>query len=116
VQVSGNGDEMKDKDKGVNIGKGLTSFRGKIGWFSADIPCRFTVNVEAKDNTIFGGLTDLPDSNDPSTSPAAASGSLSPSVYSPWDVNRLETRAYVERRGERGGEKKYGPRSPYCGP
>ena len=41
---------MKDKDKGMIIGKGLTSFHGKIGWFSEDIPCRFTVIVEAKDN------------------------------------------------------------------
>jgi hypothetical protein len=42
--------ELKDKDNGKIIGKGLTSFRGKVGWFSADIPCRFTLIVEAKDN------------------------------------------------------------------
>jgi hypothetical protein len=42
--------ELKDKDNGKVIGKGLTSFRGKVGWFSADIPCRFTLIVEAKDN------------------------------------------------------------------
>ncbi len=42
--------ELKDKDNGKVIGKGLTSIRGKIGWFSADIPCRFTLIVEAKDN------------------------------------------------------------------
>ncbi len=42
--------ELKDRDNGKIIGKGLTSFRGKVGWFSADIPCRFTLIVEAKDN------------------------------------------------------------------
>jgi len=42
--------ELKDKDNGKVIGKGLTSFRGKVGWFSADIPCRFTLILEAKDN------------------------------------------------------------------
>lgn len=42
--------ELKDKENGKVIGKGLTSFRGKVGWFSADVPCRFTLIVEAKDN------------------------------------------------------------------
>ena len=42
--------ELKDKENGKIIGKGLTFFSGKIGWFSADIPCRFTLIVEAKDN------------------------------------------------------------------
>ena len=42
--------ELKDKDNGKIIGKGITMFRGKIGWFSANIPCRFTLLVEAKDN------------------------------------------------------------------
>jgi len=39
------------------------------------------------------------------TPPAAASGSLSPSVYPPWDGNQLETRTYVGCREEGvGGE------------
>jgi hypothetical protein len=42
--------ELKDKENGKIIGKGITFFRGKIGWFSADIPCRFTMIIEAKDN------------------------------------------------------------------
>lgn len=42
--------ELKDKEDGKIIGKGITFFRGKIGWFSADIPCRFTMIIEAKDN------------------------------------------------------------------
>jgi len=42
--------ELKDKDNGKIIGKGITYFKGKIGWFSADIPCRFTLILEAKDN------------------------------------------------------------------
>jgi hypothetical protein len=42
--------ELKDKDNGKIIGKGIIGFRGKIGWFSANIPCRFTLIVEAKDN------------------------------------------------------------------
>jgi len=42
--------ELKDKDNGKIIGKGITFFKGKIGWFSANIPCRFTLIVEAKDN------------------------------------------------------------------
>ena len=42
--------ELKDKDNGKIIGKGIVTFKGKIGWFSANIPCRFTLIVEAKDN------------------------------------------------------------------
>lgn len=42
--------ELKDKENGKIIGKGITSFRGKTGWFSANTPCRFTLIVEAKDN------------------------------------------------------------------
>jgi len=41
--------EIKDKDNGKIIGKGITTFKGKIGWFSADIPCRFTLVIEARD-------------------------------------------------------------------
>ena len=43
--------ELKDKENGKIIGKGVTTFNGKIGWFSATIPCRFTLFIEAKDNT-----------------------------------------------------------------
>jgi hypothetical protein len=42
--------EIKDKENGKIISKGIVRFKGKIGWFSADIPCRFTLTVEAKDN------------------------------------------------------------------
>lgn len=42
--------EIKDKDNGKIIGKGITMFKGKIGWFSANIPCRFSLIIEAKDN------------------------------------------------------------------
>ena len=42
--------ELKDKDNGKIIGKGITSFRGKIGIGSANVLCRFTLTVEAKDN------------------------------------------------------------------
>jgi len=42
--------ELKDKDNGKIIGKGITTFKGKIGWFSSIIPCRFTLIIEAKDN------------------------------------------------------------------
>jgi len=42
--------ELKDKDKGVIIGKGITRFRGKVGVGSTDVLCRFTLIVEAKDN------------------------------------------------------------------
>jgi hypothetical protein len=42
--------ELKDKDNGKIIGKGITSFRGKIGIGSTNVLCRFTLTVEAKDN------------------------------------------------------------------
>jgi ethanolamine ammonia-lyase large subunit len=42
--------ELKDKDNGKIIGKGITSFRGKIGIGSTNVLCRFTLIVEAKDN------------------------------------------------------------------
>jgi len=54
--------ELTDKDNGKIIGKGLTIFKGKIGWFSANIPCRFTLVVEAKDNkyrTTYNNLVGL---------------------------------------------------------
>jgi len=54
--------ELKDKDSGKIIGKGITTFKGKIGWFSANIPCRFTLIVEAKDNkyrTTYNNLVGL---------------------------------------------------------
>jgi hypothetical protein len=51
--------ELKDKEKGMIIGKGITSFRGKIGWFSANLPCRFTLIVEAKDNKYRTTFTNL---------------------------------------------------------
>ena len=54
--------EIKDKDNGKIIGKGITTFKGKIGWFSANIPCRFTLIVEAKDNkyrTTYNNLVGL---------------------------------------------------------
>ena len=54
--------ELKDKDNGKIIGKGITMFSGKIGWFSAKIPCRFTLMVEAKDNkyrTTYNNLVGL---------------------------------------------------------
>ena len=54
--------ELKDKDNGKIIGKGITTFNGKIGWFSANIPCRFTLIVEAKDNkyrTTYNNLVGL---------------------------------------------------------
>ncbi len=41
--------EINDKENGKIIGKGIVIFKGKIGWFSADIPCRFTLVVEARD-------------------------------------------------------------------
>jgi len=37
--------ELQDKDNGKIIGKGITTFKGKIGWFSANIPCRFTLII-----------------------------------------------------------------------
>ena len=54
--------ELQDKDNGKIIGKGITTFKGKIGWFSANIPCRFTLIVEAKDNkyrTTYNNLVGL---------------------------------------------------------
>jgi hypothetical protein len=42
--------ELKDKDNGRIVGKGITIFKGKIGWFSSNIPCRFTMVIEVKDN------------------------------------------------------------------
>jgi hypothetical protein len=54
--------ELKDKENGKIIGKGITTFKGKIGWFSAQIPCRFTLTVEAKDNkyrTTYNNLVGL---------------------------------------------------------
>jgi hypothetical protein len=42
--------ELKDKDNGKIIGKGITSFRGKVGIGSTNVLCRFTLTVEAKDN------------------------------------------------------------------
>ena len=54
--------EIKDKENGKIIGKGITMFKGKIGWFSADIPCRFTLILEAKDNkyrTTYNNLVGL---------------------------------------------------------
>jgi hypothetical protein len=42
--------EHKDKDNGKIIGKGMTSFRGKVGIGSTNVLCRFTLIVEAKDN------------------------------------------------------------------
>ena len=54
--------EIKDKENGKIIGKGITTFKGKIGWFSANMPCRFTLIVEAKDNkyrTTYNNLVGL---------------------------------------------------------
>ena len=54
--------DLKDKDNGKIIGKGIVTFKGKIGWFSANIPCRFTLIVEAKDNkyrTTYNNLVGL---------------------------------------------------------
>jgi hypothetical protein len=42
--------ELKDKDNGKIIGKGITCFRGKVGIGSTNVLCRFTLTVEAKDN------------------------------------------------------------------
>ncbi len=42
--------EITDKENGKIIAKGMILFKGKIGWFSGDMPCRFTLTVEAKDN------------------------------------------------------------------
>jgi hypothetical protein len=43
--------EYKDKDKGKIIAKGLTSFKGRVTFGSEMIPCRFTMILEARDNT-----------------------------------------------------------------
>jgi hypothetical protein len=54
--------ELKDKDNGKIIGKGMVVFKGKIGWFTSDIPCRFTLILEAKDNkyrTTYNNLVGL---------------------------------------------------------
>jgi hypothetical protein len=54
--------EIRDKENGKIIGKGIIAFKGKIGWFSAQIPCRFTLTVEAKDNkyrTTYNNLVGL---------------------------------------------------------
>ena len=45
------GIELKDKDNGKIVGIGITNFRGKVGMGSANVLCRFTLFVEAKDNT-----------------------------------------------------------------
>jgi len=42
--------ELIDKDSGKIIGTGLTSFIKKSFWGPEEIPCRFTVMVEAKYN------------------------------------------------------------------
>jgi len=64
----------------------------------------------------FCGRVGLPDINNFAAPPAAGSGDLLPSVYTPWDGNQPEPHAHIERRGERGGWGKSGPRAPYCGP
>jgi hypothetical protein len=64
----------------------------------------------------FCGRVGLSDINNFAAPPAAASGDFLPSVYTPWDGNQPEPHAHIERRGERGGWGKSGPRSPYCGP
>jgi len=45
------GIELKDADKGMIIGKGITSFIGKVSWGRESIFCSFIMIVEAKDNT-----------------------------------------------------------------
>jgi hypothetical protein len=42
--------ELKDKDNGKIVGTGQTFFIKKTFWGPVDVPCRFTVMVEAKDN------------------------------------------------------------------
>jgi hypothetical protein len=42
--------ELKNKDQGKIIGTGLTFFIKKSFWGPVDVPCRFTIMVEAKDN------------------------------------------------------------------
>jgi len=54
--------KIQDEENEKIIGKGITTFKGKIGWFSANIPCRFTLIVEAKDNkyrTTYNNLVGL---------------------------------------------------------
>ena len=44
--------ELKDTDNGKIIGKGNRSvWYGKVSWGWDIIPCRYTMIVEAKDNT-----------------------------------------------------------------
>ena len=45
------GIELKDKDNGKIIGKGITSFSGRVGLGRANVLCRFALFIEAKDNT-----------------------------------------------------------------
>lgn len=62
--------ELKDKDNGKIIGKGMTSFTSSNRLASSNIPCRFTLIVEAKDNKyrttynnfvgMWGQLSDMP--------------------------------------------------------
>lgn len=54
--------DLRNKEEGKIIGKGMIMFRGKIGWLSTDIPCRFTLILEAKDNkyrTTYGNFVGL---------------------------------------------------------
>jgi hypothetical protein len=54
--------ELKDKDNGLLIGKGITGFKGKIGIGSTNVLCRFTLIIEAKDNkyrTTYNNLVGL---------------------------------------------------------
>jgi len=56
------GIELKDRDNGKIIGKGITNFRGKVGIGSENVLCRFTLIVEAKDNkyrTTYNNLVGL---------------------------------------------------------
>jgi hypothetical protein len=50
--------ELKDKDSGKIIGKGVTKFRNAV----VDVPCRFTLILEAKDGkyrTTYSNFTGL---------------------------------------------------------
>ncbi len=42
--------ELKDKETGKIIGKGISSFIVNSGLASVPIPCKFTLKLEAKDN------------------------------------------------------------------
>jgi hypothetical protein len=42
--------ELKDKERGNLVGTGLTFFIKRSIWGPEDVPCRFTIMVEAKDN------------------------------------------------------------------